>query len=95
MITVKTNNKPRELVTVYDLPTPELKRLFDYIQGEDVYSARLFAYRGEWYDTNEFVVANQEIFPKWHGQQSESFFSGLVIRYTPDMEQVVVGRYYA
>jgi hypothetical protein len=31
----------------------------------------------------------------WQGYQPISYFSGLVLRYTEDCEQVIVGTYYA
>lgn len=70
------------------------------------HSNRFFKYRGWWYDTNEFVriefertnsfttvVEPESPLAKWQGVQSDSYFSGIVIRYTEDFEAVIVGRY--
>jgi hypothetical protein len=66
---------------------------------------RFFRYRGDIYDTNEFVriVPCSQSFGychgaepdspllKWDGIQTDSFFSGIVIRYCEGYESVVVG----
>ena len=93
-ITIVTNNVPREIVAFYELPDTA-REDFDYVTGEDQYSPRFVRYLGEWYDVNEFSVAPVTApFNKWHGVQSDSFFSGVLIRYSEDFETVVVGRYF-
>lgn len=96
-----TNHHQRELVALCDVPADQREYL-DYITGEDVYSPRLVQYRGEWYDVSEFqfIPAGSFLAGKgWDGYQSDSFFSGVVIRWGrdwsggPDYESVIVGRY--
>ena len=66
---------------------------------------RFFRYNGDIYDTNEFVrivprsqcvgfehgVEPDSPLLKWDGIQTDSFFSGIVIRYCEGYESVVVG----
>lgn len=98
-----TNHRQRELVALCDVPADQ-RGYLDYITGEDVYSPRLVQYRGEWYDVNEFqfIPAGSFLDGKgWDGYQSDSFFSGVVIRWghdwsgEPDYESVIVGRYWS
>lgn len=101
-LTIVTNNQPRELVSLNDIPR-RFHSDFDYIDGEDKYSPRLFAYRGAYYDTCEYMRTPCDEAPRlelnklsqWHGYQSDSFFSGTVIKFVDDCERVIVGRYYS
>lgn len=97
---VTTNHVPRELVYGFQL-TPEERREFDYI--EDIDTHAFVRYRGEVYDPAEFMPVpggtcapdGIEQLETWDGYQPDSYFSGLVLRYSEDCEQVVVGTYYA
>jgi hypothetical protein len=97
-VTVTTNNVPRDVIEAYQLSAKERDE-FDYIdwpavdRGEG--SASFFRYKGELLDLGEFMVWDGvgHPFPKWDGYRSDSFFSGLLIRYTEDFESVVVGQY--
>ena len=97
---VTTDNIPRELVYGFQL-SPEERSEFDYI--EDIDTHTFVRYRGEVYDPSEFMpVPRNTCAPDgidklqdWHGYQPDSHFSGLVLRYTEDCEQVIVGTYYA
>lgn len=105
-MTVKTNGHWREPVSFHDLP--EYARSdFDYIEGEDRFSPRLFHYLGCWYDLCEFFRVRaagphdpHALRPKagsplaaWQGYQSDSYFSGVLVRYSDDFESIQVGRY--
>lgn len=97
-LTIITNSVPRSLITLADLPQA-LQADFDYIEGDEQYSPRIFMYKGNAYDVNEFVrVASGSAYPgkvKWDGIQSDSYFSGVLVKYTNDFEDVIVGRYYS
>ena len=101
MPTITTNNRPRELKCLADLPSTA-RADFDYITEDDAYSPRLFAYRGTWYDANEFVrfqdahAFRSAARQTWDGYHCDTYFSGIVLRYVPDTdyECVVVGRFY-
>ena len=96
---IKTNNQPRDVLTWYDL-TPAEQKEFDYLEeGEGSF----FRYKNQMYDLGEFMRIDANITPhpqrdgweKWHGYASDSYFSGVLVRYTSDCEQVVVGMYYS
>jgi hypothetical protein len=100
-LTIKTNNVPRDIVEAYELTAAE-RAEFDYIDwhkieaGED--SASFFRYGGEVYDLGEFMRWDGVEFSPlatWDGYQSDSFFSGLLVRYVDDFERVIVARYYS
>lgn len=104
-LTIITNNVPRDIVDAWQLPT-DARADFDYLdwdaieRGED--TASFFQYRGEWYDLGDIPARHQHVptdepdpFQGWDGLASDSFFSGIVVRYANDFESVVVGRYYA
>lgn len=101
-LTITTNGIPRDIIKAYELADNEREQ-FDYYdwsaieKGED--SASFFRYKGELYDFGEFMVwnypFNQLNFKDWHGYQSDTYFSGIVIKYTDDFERVIVGRYYS
>lgn len=105
---ITTNNVPRELVALVDVPAEE-RSDFDYIDEDDAYSPRLFRYKDSWYDSGEFcaitpaseLTANPYIHRvsedspllAWHGIQTDSFFSAVVLRYADDQcENIIVGR---
>lgn len=97
MLTIKTNNVPRLVIDAYEL-SPAERAEFDYIdwtaidRGEA--SASFFRYRGELYDLGEFLVWDNPASPtrdQWDGFRSDSFFSGLVVRYCADLDYVVIG----
>jgi hypothetical protein len=95
-MTVTTNNQPRELLCFWDIPE-SAREDFDYVGEEERVSSRFFKYRGAWYDANEFQYVPASLPPNlafmrgWHGQQGESYFSAVLIRYSQDYEAVTVG----
>jgi hypothetical protein len=94
-LTIKTNNRPRALVFGYEL-SPKERAEFDYIKPDDLDCHEFVRYRGWTYDTAEFMrVPSVPEFSRWHGYISDSAFSGVLIRYTKDMESVVMARFYS
>ena len=97
---VISNYHWNNLVYGYELTDKE-KSEFDYISDEDIDSHNFIRYRGNVIDPSEFMAtpnnepARQELneLSTWHGYQSDSFFSGLVIRYSSDFEQYQIGTY--
>ena len=97
MFTITTNNVPRDVIYAHELTTDE-RAQFDYLDWDAIEdgrdSASFFRYRGELYDLSEFMVWDNPVSPtrgRWDGFRSDSFFSGLVVRYVDDCEHVVVG----
>lgn len=108
-ITIITNNQPRNVLRSHDLTEKE-RAEFDYLDEEQIEWASFFRYNGQVYDLGEFVSLVErsrqvgfehgcdEASPllKWHGIATESYFSGLLVRYADsDCESVIVGRYYS
>ena len=53
-VTIKTDNKWRNLLYGYELPV-KWRREFDYIKSDEEFETRNFAkYRGNYYDVDEF-----------------------------------------
>ena len=109
-IKIKTNNVPRQ--TVYGCQLPEKWRSkFGYMSDEE-YETHTFVIYKKWvYDISEFMRIPNGAFGinnladndsdfidlnKWHGYMSDSFFSGVLIRFVDecDDEYVVMGTYY-
>lgn len=96
-----TNNQPRHLILKCELSAKEQKE-FDYLDTTDA----LFRYKGALYPIRDFVrivpraEASGYVHPAdegspllaWHGIYTESYFSGVVIKYLPEEESVIVGR---
>lgn len=91
--TVRTNNVPRPILYGYEL-TPKERLEFDYLEGEDLDYATFFRYKGNVYHLGDCmrVEPMNSLCQGWDGYFGESFFSAVVVRFTPDHEQVVVGR---
>ena len=106
-LTIRTNNHWREPVSFYEMPKVAREQ-FDYVDNDsDRYGPRFFEYRGCWYDTGEFFrihamsssdphamrAPEDSPFHAWTGYQSDSFFSGVLIRYSEDFESIQVATY--
>ena len=92
-----TNNRPRMLLTWAELPEGIGESEFDYVDDADRYAPRFFNYKGAWHDAFEFeYISDQPCYAPlrgWVAVQTDSFFSGIVLRWFDD-EFVIVGRYY-
>lgn len=100
-LTIITNNVPRDLIADFELSADERSQ-FDYLnweaieRGED--SATFLRYRGELYDLGEFERWDNPASPTrqgWDGIRTDSYFSGLLVKYCEDEGQVIVARYYS
>lgn len=96
---IRTNNKPRDLLSGWELTAKECQEL-DYIENIGEECARFFRYKGWIYDMHEFMATSgiqteSELRAAgWAGYQSDSYFSGVAIKYVNDYEQVIVGQYF-
>ncbi len=103
-VTVITNNVPRDIIDAWELGTKE-RAAFDYLdwdkieKGED--SASFIRYKGELYDLGDFMRVERSGYPiydwmnKWDGYISDTFFSGILVRYYGiEHDQVIMGRFY-
>ncbi len=104
-VTVRTNNVPRETIEGWQLSEKERKD-FDYLDWEAIEdgrdSATFFRYKGDLYFLGDFMrwsATSTSDTPSWmdswDGYSSDSFFSGMLVRYGHSTESVVVGRYYS
>ena len=95
---ITTNNISRDVIYGFDL-TEAQKAEFDYL--DDIDGASFFKYKGQVYDLGEFMCIDAKRKPclsplaGWDGYSSDSFFSGIVVKYVDDCERVIVGTYYA
>lgn len=92
---ITTNHHQRELFSWNELAVLPGNQTddFDYIEGEDRWSARLFQYRGSWYDYHEFEhVSEVNVLSEsgWHGQQIQSFWDAIVVRYIEGSDDMIV-----
>lgn len=88
---IVTNNQWRNLVYGYEL-SPKERKEFDYIPEEEFDSHDFVRYRGWTYDINEFERSNVK---GWDGQHADSFYSAVLIRFSDDLEQAIMGLYLA
>lgn len=98
---IKTNNHPRPVLYWHELTERE-RAEFDYLDSQDAQdSAQFFRYRGAAYDLGEFQHIGRNIAPhpqrpeweRFDGYRSDSFFSGLLVRFIDGAESVIVARY--
>lgn len=95
---ITTNNQQRCVKYGYEMPYSKYSD-FDYIgeyDSDDFKFHSFVEYKGEWYDLSEFMRIDGAVFGElkdWHGYQSDSYFSGIVVRYCNDNDCVIVGRY--
>ena len=91
-MTIKTNNVPRDVLFWYELTDAE-RAEFDYLDSEVAQSdASFFRHRGNVYDLGEFMVSSIK---GWDGIRSDSYFSGMLVRYVDGWQRVIVATYYS
>lgn len=104
---ITTNWHPRPLQDWHGLPH-RVQSDFDYLSDDDKWQDRFVEYKGEWYDVFDtqaisfhngpmgwnFVVTPDHPFAAWAAILTESYFSGLLFKWTTD-DRIIVGRYYA
>lgn len=94
-ITIKTNRHWYEILQSYDIPDKILKNQFDWMENPDEY--QFFKYRGYYYSLADgfMVVDKNGPFHGWDGAMSDSFFSGVLIKYSNCGDALQVGTYYS
>lgn len=100
---IKTNNHPREPL-LWEQLTPKEQAEFDWMNDSDHACAEFVRYRGAVYTLSEFCRVNGRGFgesvpefsplAKWDGYHSDSYFSGVVVRYVDHGERVILGTFY-
>lgn len=95
-----TNHRPRELLRWYDLTDKE-RAEFDYIDTEQRQEeAEFVRYRGATYDLHDMerglgMAKMPPQFSGWDNYASDSFFSGILIRWVDQGERVIMARYFS
>ena len=87
-----TNHHYREVLTSFDLSPKEAKE-FDYLDLENG-EGSFFRYKGRVYDLGEFMIWDNPVSPTrddWDGFRSDSYFSGLAVKYSECCDAVKVG----
>lgn len=96
-VTIKTDGKWRNLLYGYELPKKQRKE-FNYLTDEKFDVGNFAKYRGNYYDIAEFSRIGDRAgygeFKGWHGIVSDSYFSGVLIKLSSDMERYKIGRFY-
>lgn len=98
---IKTNNAPRRLVYGYELTKKEAAE-FDYLSPDEINEREFVRYKGHVYDMGEFMRIDKTVAPhpqrdgweRFHGYASDSFFSGVLVRFLDDGESVVMATYF-
>jgi len=91
-IEIKTNHHYRPLITWDDLSKIE-KEEFDYLKtDDDRYSSVFFRYKSNVYDISQFSDWKDTY---WHAYQSETYFSGILIKYSEFRDKLKVATYYS
>ena len=85
---VITNHHEREIVYYCELTDTERSE-FDWNGADECHFVR---YKGNVVCISEFMRTNGH-FPGWDGYESDSFFSGLLVKYSDDTDFVVMGWY--
>jgi hypothetical protein len=89
--TVRTNLTERQFRYRYEVPAKVLAGQFSHLDEED--SDMFLCYRGNWYHVSDFMQPTDADANGWQGYASDSYFSGVVIRISPDGESCIVGTY--
>lgn len=96
-LTIRTNNVPRNTLYGYELSKKD-RSDFDYLSDEQFCDATFFRFKGNLYDVSEFMIVCDEylLSEGWQAYASDSYFSGVVIKFPDnDMETVIVGQYFS
>ena len=97
---IRTNHHARPVLYGFELTQKECKE-FDYLENLD--DSTFFRFKGQVYDLGEFVRITPPIAPhaqrkgweNWHGYSSDSYFSGILVKYMDNFERVIVAQYFS
>jgi hypothetical protein len=96
---IRTNCQPRNVLRWWDLTDKE-RAEFDYIAENDATTegAEFGRYRGVVYDLHDMErgfggAAMPEQFEGWDNYQSDSYFSGILIRWVDNGDRVIFATY--
>jgi hypothetical protein len=96
---IATNNQARELLSLYDFSEAEQKKIrsdYDWMDVEDLEcNYGFFRYRSSIYHLKDFAAIRDKEGPlsDWDGYSADSYFNGVLVRFSDDCESVIVGRF--
>lgn len=97
---IVSNNVPRQVFYGYELTDKE-RIEFDYLEEDELRERAFFKYKGETYDMGEFMrvtdvmALHNDQLKDWHGYMADSYFSGILVRYTDNDDEIVVGQFFS
>lgn len=97
-MTIKSDNKWRDLLFGYDLPV-KWRKEFDWIRSDEEYETSLFVKvpgKHVWYHAmSEFMKVPKGAFPEnWEGYLSDTHSSGVVIKVNASGDKYKIGIFY-
>ena len=91
---IVTNNKPRDIVSFFELKEKYQKEMLE-TYGEDAKELQFFTYKNDVYCLADFCVVDKKgHLSYWDATLGTSYFSSLLIRLTNCNNAVIVGRAY-
>lgn len=101
MLRIKTDHKYKNPIYGYELTAKE-KLDFDYLSAEELETREFLRYRNNVYDLGDFMRIDPQYsfnceneFHKWDGYISDSFFSGILIKWDTECERVKIATYFS
>ena len=90
---IVTNNKPRDIVSFFELKNKHQKEMIDKF-GNEAEVMDFFIYKNDVYCLSDFCITHQ--FGKhWDGAYNDTFFSIVLVRYTNCNSAVIIGMVYS
>lgn len=97
-VTVITNHVPRFTVDACNVPA-SARDEFDYLDWDALEagldSREFVRYRGTWYDLGDLEGSLTLEGSQWDAHLSDTFFSGILVRWCEGFESVILGRYFS
>lgn len=94
-IIVCTDSKWKPFKYGYQVPRKIMKNQFGHLY-EDNNDDNFFKYRKYWYHITDFMRLNSgmEGFADWQAYTNDTYFSGVVLKVSDDLETYMVGTYF-
>ena len=91
--TKKISGQPQQIKYDYEVPKKVLDD-YDWLDEDDK-AIGWIKHRKRWYHLSDFMRADKDspMFPKWDGYHSDSFFSGVLVKFTDDGDGVYIRTY--
>lgn len=101
-VTIISNNHDYPIIYGFEL-TDKQKKEFDYMDEETLESSQFVFYKNWLYCFDSFMNLHNKIyepnppecFKGWDGYSSDSYFSGVLIKFSNSGDSVKIARYYS